>query len=230
MIQIISNNLQLVKPATDYTHQLLKVQGLLQQKLFFEDQAAGNHPSQSHYHLDSRDGSEPIQLGKKMICYFKFHYIMDTCSSAYINCQTFITPLAQHVQVPCFNPSNSKHYNFKIIQLFQMLSSASGSLLLIIFVIILNAALDRWQLQPAGHLLFTYWFVLDSRTGNTQIELSIFFNAGVNQGLNRTLFLEQEECITWKESQTNCIFFLVSLFFLVIFASDFSIQMCLLQK
>lgn len=37
------------------------VEGLLQQKLFFEDQVAGNRPSQSHYHLDSRDGSEPIK-------------------------------------------------------------------------------------------------------------------------------------------------------------------------
>lgn len=26
---------------------------------------AANHPLQSHYHLDSRDGSEPIKLGNK---------------------------------------------------------------------------------------------------------------------------------------------------------------------
>lgn len=61
MIWIISNNLPLLKKVTIHTHQLLMVEGLLQQKLFFEDQVAGNRPSQSHYHLDSRDGSEPIK-------------------------------------------------------------------------------------------------------------------------------------------------------------------------
>lgn len=46
-----------------------------------------------------------------------------------------------------FNPINSNPNGFKVIWLFQMLSAANGSLLLIIFIIIIsNAALDRWQL------------------------------------------------------------------------------------
>lgn len=49
-------------------------------------------------------------------------------------------------------------------------------------------------------------FVLDSRAGNTQVEFSIFFNARINECLNRALFLKEEECIAfwWKIGFAFC--------------------------
>lgn len=44
----------------------------------------------------------------------------------------------------------------------------------------------------------TYWFVFDCGTGYTQVELAILLDAGVNQGLDRGLFLEQQEGVAWK--------------------------------
>lgn len=41
----------------------------------------------------------------------------------------------------------------------------------------------------------THWFVLDSWAGHTQVELSVFLDAGVNEGLHRGLFLEQQKSI-----------------------------------
>lgn len=49
----------------------------------------------------------------------------------------------------------------------------------------------------------THRFVFDGRTGYTQVELAVLFDAGVNQGLNRGLLLEQQEGIAWKEEQTR---------------------------
>lgn len=44
-----------------------------------------------------------------------------------------------------------------------------------------------------------YRFVFDGRTGYTQVELAILLNAGIDQGLNRSLFLEEQEGIAWKK-------------------------------
>ena len=44
----------------------------------------------------------------------------------------------------------------------------------------------------------TYRFVFDGGTGYTQVELAILLDAGVDQGLNRGFFLEQQEGVAWK--------------------------------
>lgn len=48
-----------------------------------------------------------------------------------------------------------------------------------------------------------YRFVFDGGTGYTQVELAILLDAGVDQGLNRSLFLEEQEGVAWKEEQTE---------------------------
>lgn len=42
----------------------------------------------------------------------------------------------------------------------------------------------------------THRFVFDGGTGHTQVEFSILLDAGVDQGLNGGLFLEQQEGVT----------------------------------
>lgn len=51
----------------------------------------------------------------------------------------------------------------------------------------------------------TYRFVFDGGTGYTQVEFAILLDAGVDQGLNRSLFLEQQEGVAWREEQTGTL-------------------------
>lgn len=44
-------------------------------------------------------------------------------------------------------------------------------------------------------------FVFDGGTGDTQVELAILLDAGVDQSLNRGLFLEEQEGVAWKEDR-----------------------------
>lgn len=44
-----------------------------------------------------------------------------------------------------------------------------------------------------------YRFVFDGGTGYTQVELAILLDAGIDQSLNRGLFLEEQEGVAWKE-------------------------------
>ena len=44
----------------------------------------------------------------------------------------------------------------------------------------------------------TYRFVLDGGAGYAQVELAILFDAGIDQSLNRGLFLEEQEGVTWR--------------------------------
>lgn len=45
----------------------------------------------------------------------------------------------------------------------------------------------------------TYWFVFDGGTGYTQVELAILLDAGIDQSLNRGLFLEEQEGVACEE-------------------------------
>lgn len=53
-----------------------------------------------------------------------------------------------------------------------------------------------------GENCVTHWFVFDGGAGYTQVQLSILLNAGIDQGLDWSLFLEQQEGITWNK-RTN---------------------------
>ena len=44
----------------------------------------------------------------------------------------------------------------------------------------------------------THRFVFDGGTGHAQVQFTILLDAGVNQGLNRGLLLEQQEGIACK--------------------------------
>ena len=46
-------------------------------------------------------------------------------------------------------------------------------------------------------------FVFDGGTGHTQVQLAVLLDAGVDQGLDRSLFLEEQEGIAWRKGQTN---------------------------
>ena len=46
-----------------------------------------------------------------------------------------------------------------------------------------------------------YRFVFDGGTGHTQVELPVLFDAGVDQSLDRSLFLEEQEGVAWREEQ-----------------------------
>lgn len=52
----------------------------------------------------------------------------------------------------------------------------------------------------------THRFVFDGGTGHTQVELAVLLDAGVNQGLDRGLFLEQQKGVAWgKKEQTHIL-------------------------
>lgn len=53
---------------------------------------------------------------------------------------------------------------------------------------------ERRSPQPETH-----WFVFDGGTGYTQVELAILLDAGINQSLNRGLFLEEQEGVACEE-------------------------------
>lgn len=55
---------------------------------------------------------------------------------------------------------------------------------------------EKWTCHNIN--LAAYRFVFDGGTGYTKVELAILLNAGVNQGLNRSLFLEEQEGVAWK--------------------------------
>lgn len=46
-------------------------------------------------------------------------------------------------------------------------------------------------------MILTHWFVFNGGTGDAQIEFSIFLNAGINESLNWTFFLEKQEGVTF---------------------------------
>lgn len=49
--------------------------------------------------------------------------------------------------------------------------------------------------------VISYRLVFDGGTGHTQVQLALFFNACVNQGLHRALLLEQKECVACKSKR-----------------------------
>lgn len=50
-----------------------------------------------------------------------------------------------------------------------------------------------------------YRFVFDGGTGYTQVELPVLLDAGVDQGLNGSLLLEEQEGVACKEEQTGVL-------------------------
>ena len=42
-------------------------------------------------------------------------------------------------------------------------------------------------------------FVFDGGAGHTQVELAVLLDAGVDQGLDRSLLLEEQEGVAWRE-------------------------------
>lgn len=61
------------------------------------------------------------------------------------------------------------------------------------------------QFRTDGGMSAAYRFVFDGGTGYTQVELAILLDAGVDQGLNRSLFLEEQESVAWKEEQRGIL-------------------------
>lgn len=57
----------------------------------------------------------------------------------------------------------------------------------------------NWPTKRHSHQPETYWFVFDGGTGYTQVELAILLDAGIDQSLNRGLFLEEQEGVAWEE-------------------------------
>ncbi len=45
---------------------------------------------------------------------------------------------------------------------------------------------------------FTHWFIFNSGARDTQVEFPVLLDAGVNEGLDRTLLLEEQESITCR--------------------------------
>lgn len=43
----------------------------------------------------------------------------------------------------------------------------------------------------------THRFVFDGGAGDTQVQFAVLLDAGIDQGLNRTLVLEQQECVPY---------------------------------
>lgn len=55
------------------------------------------------------------------------------------------------------------------------------------------------------HLDVAHWFVFDGGTGHTQVELAVLLHAGVDQGLDRGLLLEEQEGVAWREEEAAVI-------------------------
>lgn len=47
----------------------------------------------------------------------------------------------------------------------------------------------------------THRFVFDGGAGHTQVQLAVLLHAGVDQGLDRGLLLEEQEGIAWKAEE-----------------------------
>lgn len=60
----------------------------------------------------------------------------------------------------------------------------------------------------------SYRFVFNGGAGHAQVKLAIFFNASINQSLDRTLILKQKECITFKGKQKGINVVVPSMFYI----------------
>lgn len=68
------------------------------------------------------------------------------------------------------------------------------------------SALRHCRMCVCLHVFPTDRLVFDGRAGHTEVQLSVLFDAGIDQSLHGALILEQQEGVSWRKRHYLCCF------------------------